>query len=192
MEYITEISDGIPKIVCQEIIEKFENDFIIDIHRLARFQQTPNTDSIIGMAASLDESVGWEVECAHLHQVLMKNLYEYIDMLQINIFEDKKNVIDEILSGPKIGRTTFKIQKIGVNDPCDWHIDYSHEMDRILNFIIYLNENESCTEFLNGRKIKPQFGKIAFFPSTWTYTHRCQPIKQGYKYVLTGFIFCKN
>jgi len=65
-------------------------------------------------------------------------------------------------------------------------------MDRILNFIIYLNENESCTEFLNGRKIKPQFGKIAFFPSTWTYTHRCQPIKQGYKYVLTGFIFCKN
>ena len=102
MEYITEISDGIPKIVCQELIEKFENDFIIDT----------NDEYIIGMTPSLDESHGWEVECTHIHEMLMKNLYKYIEMLKINIFEDKKNIIDEIFTGPKIVRTTFKIQKM--------------------------------------------------------------------------------
>jgi hypothetical protein len=52
-----------------------------------------------------------------------------------------------------------------------------------------LNENEACTEFLNGKKIKPEPGKIVFFPTTWTYAHRGQPIEKGNKYIVTGFIY---
>jgi hypothetical protein len=182
MEYISENSDVIPNTVCQQLIEKFENDFIVPT----------NDDNTSGMNISLDESNGWDVECTYLHEVLMIRLYEYIEMLKLNVFEDKKNILYALLTGPKIVRTTFKMKKIGVKDSCDWHTDYSHDMDRILSFVIYLNENESCTEFLNGRKIKPRVGKIAFFPSTWTYTHRCQPIEKGVKYVISGFIFYNN
>jgi hypothetical protein len=82
----------------------------------------------------------------------------------------------------------FQIQKYNVGDFFDWHIDDTVGSKRLLAFLMYLNDNDSCTEFLNGKVCKPETGKILFFPATWTYTHRGQKIKQGIKYIISGFI----
>jgi hypothetical protein len=61
---------------------------------------------------------------------------------------------------------------------------------RLLAYTLYLNDIEEGgeTEFLyHGVKIKPKTGKVAFFPSGYTYPHRGNPIYKGYKYIVTGW-----
>jgi hypothetical protein len=94
-------------------------------------------------------------------------------------FEDDTDNIDV---------TEFQVQRYKVGDFFDWHVDSLSGVNRIFAFIIYLNENDGCTEFLNGKKVKPEPGKIVFFPTTWTYPHRGQQIKEGTKYIITGFV----
>jgi len=61
---------------------------------------------------------------------------------------------------------------------------------RVVNYMLYLNtiEEGGETEFLyQGVKIKPEMGKIVFFPTAFTYPHRGNPIYKGYKYIITGW-----
>ena len=58
---------------------------------------------------------------------------------------------------------------------------------------MYLNTldyNEGgITEFINGRKIKPDIGKILIFPSNWSFVHRGQEVKSKViKYTITTSI----
>jgi hypothetical protein len=99
-----------------------------------------------------------------------------------NTFRDDTDNIDV---------SQLQVQRYKVGDFFDWHVDSLSGVNRIFAFIIYLNENDGCTEFLNGKKVKPEPGKIAFFPTTWTYPHRGQEIKVGTKYIITGFVAIK-
>ncbi len=63
---------------------------------------------------------------------------------------------------------------------------------RILTFIWYLNtvDEGGETEFFNGRiKIKPEKGKLLFFPSTWTFMHKGNTPISGNKYIVTGWVY---
>jgi len=109
--------------------------------------------------------------------------------LKLNIFgEEKAHIVDQLFSGKNVVRNTLTFRKYQVGDYFKWHIDYLHSADRICNFIIYLNDHEACTEFLNGKKIKPEAGKIVFFPTTWVHAHCGQTIEKGNKYMITSFI----
>jgi len=113
----------------------------------------------------------------------------YINNLKLNVFgEDKAHIVDELFNNPNIAISSFIMGRYDVGGHFNWHIDYVHTEERICNFIIYLNDHEACTEFLNGKKIKPEAGKILLFPTTWTHAHRGQTIEKGNKYIITGFI----
>ena len=63
---------------------------------------------------------------------------------------------------------------------------------RILTFIWYLNNVDEGgeTEFFKGRiKIKPEKGKLLFFPSTWTFMHKGNMPISGNKYIVTGCVY---
>jgi len=77
-----------------------------------------------------------------------------------------------------------------------WHHDFYVKPNadyRFLTIIIYLNTIDNCgeTEFITGRKINPEVGKVLIFPATWTYLHRGNPPKNTDKYIITTFIYHK-
>jgi|TARA_B110000240_G_scaffold127504_1_gene141801 hypothetical protein len=191
MEYIHEERNVLPKTFCRELIEKFESDSrrgpgklksgVID-HMLKKY-----TD------LSIELITGWGVETNRLKEVFNTAFTKYLNNLKLNIFgEEKASIVDQIFINPYTIRSGFQMKRHGVDELFKWHIDYAPFENRMCNFIFYLNDHEACTEFLNGKKIKPEPGKIAFFPTTWTYAHRGQPIEKGNKYVITGVIFYKK
>ena len=190
MEYIYEAHDMIPKTFCRELIEKFESD--------SRKQQGKIGGGSAGVDTTLkncidlapEEITGWKLESNRIGKAFRTAFRNYKNNLKLNVFgEEKAHIVDELFNNPNIIRSGFQMQRYGVGGHFKWHVDYTHCENRMCNFIIYLNDHEACTEFLNGKKIKPETGKIVFFPTTWVHTHCGQPVDKGYKYIITGFIF---
>ena len=73
-----------------------------------------------------------------------------------------------------------------------WHCENSclTVSCRMMTYTLYLNDVEEGgeTEFLYaGLKIKPETGKLIFFPTNFLATHRGNPIYKGVKYLITGW-----
>jgi hypothetical protein len=187
MEYIYESHNILPKTLCKEMIEKFESDS----RRRQGETQSGAIDHTLKkcMDLSIEAITDWGVESKRLNDAFNIAFIDYQKNLKLNIFgEEKAHIVDQIFSGKNVVRNTFTFRKYQVGDYFKWHIDYGHSMSRICNFIIYLNDHEACTEFLNGKQIKPEAGKIVFFPTTWVHAHRGQTIEKGAKYMVTSFI----
>ena len=187
MEYIHEERNVLPNTFCKEIIEKFESD--------SRKQQGELQSGVIDHMSkkctdlSIEHITGWGVESNRLKEVFNTAFTKYLNNLKLNVFgEEKAHIVDQLFVGNNILRSDFLIGRYGVGGHFKWHIDCTHCMDHMCNVIIYLNDHEACTEFLNGKKIKPEAGKIVFFPTTWVHAHRGQIIEKGNKYIITGFI----
>ena len=75
-----------------------------------------------------------------------------------------------------------------------WHCEHDsspHARDRILSWILYLNDVEEGgeTEFLyQSLRFKPKVGTMILFPAHFTHTHRGNPPLSGIKYIATGWI----
>ena len=73
----------------------------------------------------------------------------------------------------------------------DFSVDWDTRTNRIITFIWYLNDVEEGgeTEFFGNYKIKPEKGKLVFFPATWTFPHKgCVPLSSN-KYIITGWLY---
>tara|TARA_E500000305_G_scaffold111747_1_gene127251 strand:- start:3542 stop:4096 length:555 start_codon:yes stop_codon:yes gene_type:complete len=76
------------------------------------------------------------------------------------------------------------------------HIDQDHAMNRILSFIINLNEGYEGGEvcFYNPQTSKPlrpiplEVGDILFFPSNFLYPHAILPIKHRTRFSIVGWL----
>ena len=72
-----------------------------------------------------------------------------------------------------------------------WHCECADlcTSSRVMAYTLYLNSVEEGgeTEFLyQGVKIKPEPGKLVFFPAYYTHPHRGNPIYKGVKYIVSG------
>ena len=187
MEYIYEAHNMLPKTFCQEMIEKFESDS----RRRQGETQGGAIDHTLKKCTdlSIEHITGWGVESKHLDDAFNTAFIDYQNYLKLNVFgEDKAHIVDQLFVGKNVVRNSLTFRKYQVGDYFKWHIDYNPSISRICNFIIYLNDHEACTEFLNGKKIKPEAGKIVFFPTTWVHAHCGQTIEKGNKYMVTSFI----
>lgn len=67
--------------------------------------------------------------------------------------------------------------------------------ERFLAGIIYLNDVEEGGEtrfYRPNIDIKPEKGKVVFFPATWKYLHEgCVPVSND-KYIITTFVVCNR
>jgi hypothetical protein len=187
MEYIYEAHNILPKTFCKEIIEKFGSD--------SRRRQGAIQGGAINREVkkctdlSIEEITNWGAESTRINGAFTKAFEDYQKYLKLNVFgEDKAYIVDKLFTGKNIVRNTFTLRKYQVGDYFKWHIDYNPSISRICNFIIYLNDHEACTEFLDGKKIKPEAGKIVFFPTTWVHAHCGQVVKNDAKYMITSFI----
>lgn len=187
MEYIYEMPNMLPKTLCQEIIEKFESDSRRRPGELQSGAINPKVKKCTDL--SIEAITGWGTQTTRINNAFNEAFVGYQNYLKSNIFgEDKAYIVDDLLTGPNVVRNTFVLRKYQVGDFFDWHIDHNPSTGRICNFIIYLNDHEACTEFLNGKKIKPEAGKIVFFPTTWVHAHRGQVVEKDAKYMIPSFI----
>lgn len=190
MEYIYEERNILSKTFCRELIEKFESDS----RKYEGMIGTGRVDNTVKTCTdlSLEECTGWNLEIKRLNDAFHTAFENYQNNLKLNVFgEDKAHILEKVFPYPNVNRTPFLMGRYGVDGHFLWHIDHINDRngERICNFIIYLNDHEACTEFVDGKKIKPEAGKIAFFPSTWTYGHCAKPVEEGNKYIITCFVF---
>ena len=187
MEYIYEECSTLSKNFCHEIIEKFDSDSRRRPGELKSGAIDHTVKKRIDL--SIEHITDWDVESKRLNDAFITSFTNYINNLKLNVFgKDKVHILEKIFSGPNVHRTHFLMGRYDVGGHFTWHVDYLHYGERICNFIIYLNDHEACTEFLDGKKIKPEAGKILFFPTTWVHAHCGQSVEKNAKYIITGFI----
>ena len=73
-----------------------------------------------------------------------------------------------------------------------WHVEDGGQAscNRVVAYTLYLNDVKEGgeTEYLyQGVKVKPEEGKLVFWPAGYTHPHRGNPIYEGYKYIITGW-----
>jgi hypothetical protein len=191
MEYIYEAYNIVPRALCEEIIEKFENDPDTYKGQIGVGKQKGVHEELKStLDLQLANKVEWKTIYNQLERCLAVGVSKYFDYLFHEAFCEITCFIRNTFENDteNINISQLQVQRYKVGDFFDWHVDSLSGVNRIFAFIIYLNENDGCTEFLNGKKVKPEPGKIAFFPTTWTYPHRGQEIKVGTKYIITGFV----
>jgi hypothetical protein len=74
-----------------------------------------------------------------------------------------------------------------------YHQDYENQVDkhRVITYLWYLNtiEEGGETEFYGNYKIKPEQGKLIFFPAFWCYPHCGNIPLSDNKYIITGWMY---
>jgi len=127
------------------------------------------------------------------------NNYQYYNILE-TIFPEKfnkaieeyKNKFNEInLLTSYWGLKDLRFKKFSPGTGfTDWHSEHSITAPyRILNVQIYLSNHNCGTQFYNGEVIESKKGRLAFFPSYFTHTHRGQICPDNItRYIITGYI----
>lgn len=73
----------------------------------------------------------------------------------------------------------------------DFHIENKQKKISIINFVWFLNDVEEGGQIkiFEYKNIKPEKGKLVFFPTEWFFPYRdIQPISND-KYIITGSIY---
>jgi len=198
-DFILEIPNFIPEKLCTDIIKKFEDDNdkkdgyftyrSIDGKEILRKKY--NVELFITYNQK------WENIDKEISKYVGKALQKYNSHLHDKFYiqGQKYHTMDRILNfNVETADTGYYIHKIKEGDYYAWHVDNTPNNDRYLQMIFYLNDfdkNEGgCTQFTNGRKVRPEIGKVLIYPCSWTFPHSGEQVKKqnGYKYILTTTI----
>ena len=178
--FIKEYQNALSPDFCNSLIEKFDQDDRKVQGGTVRGVDLTIKDSLDLQITGLE---GYEEFDNSLFESLAKNLIPYARDCFTPCSFPVKNLSD----------TGYQIQKtLPGSIGYVWHHDFimAHgALPRVVTFIWYLNtvEEGGETEFITGEKIKPEQGKLVFFPATWTMAHRGLPPVSGVKYICTGW-----
>ncbi len=181
--FVYQIKNSLLDKVCDNIIERFDTDpRIIDGITFGGLNKDiKNTKDLF--LSKLDD---WKdidnILCKTLHQSLI--LY----FIEINKLRENVNFIFSNISDKG-----YQIQRYTKNDGFyifhnDANTYYDEKETRFLTYLWYLNDVEEGGEtlFMNY-KVKPEKGKLLFFPATWTYAHSGNMPISNDKYIITGW-----
>jgi hypothetical protein len=176
---------------CDHVIQKFESDerkcqgtVLLDSGVIVDPNYKISTDLCI---SDLGE---WKEEDGVFYESLQSGIKKYIDHCNSFNLELASCFYDQIHD------TGYQIQRTKPGERYSWHHDWNYNElngSRVFTYIWYLNDisRDGETEFIDGTKIKPQKGKLLFFPATWSYVHRGITPKFETKYICTGWIYKK-
>ena len=116
----------------------------------------------------------------------LKPLYESI--VKLKNYYQKNNPEIERLDWWDIDYIRFKAWKPG-EFYHKWHSEHGINTPfRILSFLIYLSDNDCCTEFRNYKNVPTKAGRGIMFPSYFTHEHRGSPCKKGLdRFIVSGY-----
>ena len=185
----------IDKIVCKEIINKFES-------QINKYYGVTVSGKVSNTKNSIDYTLPENIEDPDFkswlpYRKMLSSIIEYEIQNYINSL-DKYND-DKFFTNRCSDGLTFKtflihkfIKKTGYfNCHSDDAISVSDKESRIFVYIFYLNDIDKGgeTEFYNGIKTKSKTRRLMIFPASFTYPHKgIMPISDD-KYILTGWVY---
>ena len=170
--------------LCNEIINFFETNK--QLHRRGQ--------SGLGLDNKIKQTTDLTITPGNLKDEPHKCIKKYIDELYKCFIDYQKQwpFIKQITEQVNIG--SFNIQKYSPGDHFSRiHTERGnlHSLHRLFAWMIYLNDVEDggATNFSHyGMKIKPEIGKILIWPAEWTHAHSGEVVKNGVKYIITGWM----
>ena len=193
--FILEIPNFLPPDLCKEIIDRFKSIEHTLEHGTLRY--------IVG--DKCEEFKKPNLECNMSKDTLFRDLDSelnnrfttacnmYLHHLESEFDHNKKprpHTFVEILSINSILDRGYRIHKIPPGSSYEWHVDSDPRTinKSFIQFILYLNTLEldegGTTEFANGRKVKPEIGKLLIFPCSWTFPHCGNEVKCKDKFII--------
>ena len=142
----------------------------------------------------------WEKIHKFLHNEITRNLHKYFkklnNMREFNNPNQNTQFTFEYFENSNFYYTSYQIQRYIANQGRyiyhdDSQIESKENKYRIITFLWYLNDvfEGGETSFNGNLLIKPQTGKLIFFPATWTYPHCGKMPLSNDKYIITGWIY---
>ena len=193
MEFIYECENFLPVSLCAELIEKFES------HHAHHIQgQTTN-----GYNGDVKRSTDLQLTHTQSEEYTIERILKFTSHIPTKYLEYlKDNGLDNGDTFKQLFERGFyvtppQLQKTKTGEFFRWHSDdIIKKNSRLLTFIIYLNDVEEgaggTTDFLCGKSVRPETGKLIVFPATWTYIHRGKCVERGTKYILTSFVWSEK
>ena len=182
MNMIKEYSNAFSTEYCNSIIEIFE-----------RMHSERGTFSQNSLSRNGDDRVMYDwaphSQMHYYHHDVVKEFYQIVDKFY-------QEYASEFAMLKELGRHSPKGMCVQRTSPHQgyhiWHTENSSNFSssRVVAYTVYLNDVDSGgeTEYLyQGIKVKPEAGKITFWPAGWTHPHRGNPIYTGFKYIITGW-----
>ena len=207
-KFILEIPGAISKDICEDIIKRFDSD---NRKRIGEVVMNGNPIVMPEIKNSRELVITplaeWKDIDTHVSNSIKKHISDYRKFLKYGFpyDDEKQHPIFHILD---MSRKTYDRYLQIQNTPCggayNWHADSRFKQNieentlaevGFINCIIYLNTldyNEGgCTEFINGKKIKPEVGKMVFWPTNWIFVHRGEEVKceRGKYAIVTQILF---
>jgi hypothetical protein len=193
-------NNSLSKEICYDIINYFENE------ETGKYEG--NTGG--GLRKDIKDTLDFQIPAKNknnkqhwnkirdlLEKELNNNIKNYVKKINnaITINEEnsdlKYKVFDKFVSFETIQIQRYNKQKGRYIYHQDFLTEWEAKKFRVITFLWYLNDVEEGgeTEFWGTYRVKPEAGKLLFFPATWTYPHRgMMPISND-KYIITGWIY---
>lgn len=185
---ILELPDFVPKDLCRAMIDKFENDnrkypgIVICGGKQSVIPDLKNSTELF-----FSRLKDWKCVDDEVSKYIIRALKIYFEFIKEKFeYNQVRHPFDTML---KCGTSDigYSIQKTEKGSSYAWHHDGEMEgLKRMVNIMIYLNtlhiEDDGTTEFSNGRKVRPECGKVLIFPSSWTFPHCGNKVKNRDKY----------
>ena len=161
------------------------------------FESNPAEQGAGAIGGGVDESqkktTDIPIKPKQLEQEKYKIFNTYINNV-VNCFNDYKEQWPFLntIKGMEIG--TFNLQKYspgGHFSAVHTERGSSSTMHRVLAFMTYLNDVEEGGEtsfHYYDINVQPKKGKTIIWPAEWTHAHSGGLVKQGCKYIVTGWI----
>lgn len=186
MDFIGVFDEAIPRDVCKKII---------DLHtKLDSLGNVRGGRTGMGEVKKAKHSRDVELSRFAMAQDALTELNNHIRQA-FEIYQQKYWVVGEMLSRYEL--TAWQVQKYEAAEKGGYH-SFHHEvsnrqtMARVLTYVLYLNDIKEGgeTEFLfQNIRVKPEAGKIVFFPAYFTHVHRGNPVLSNQdKYIMTGWM----
>lgn len=183
---------SIPDILCDEIIKKFDND--ADKHRDGIiFRGIDKTIKDTKDMLIPKKNNNWRDIENFLYTELSRNLKIYLKKLNF----DNGYYLDPNKDSYLLTIDDFMIQRYEKNiGKYEYHNDslIQYNRERVITFLWYLNDinDGGETEFFGNYRIKPEKGKLIFFPASWCFPHCGLIPKSSDKYIITGWFYKTN
>ena len=184
MEHFIRIYDDmLSAAFCADVIARFD----ADDNRFPGRVHTSGGRSVVNLKKKRTEELvisdisGWRDVESHLQE-------RYLEC--INRYAEEFPQIGEI--GGQLASEAFRIKKYEAGGLFDWHIDCTGDgFYRVLAIQFYFNDvaDSGATEFrFQKQAVACKRGRVAMFPTLWTYQHRGAPVDQTPKYICTNFV----
>ncbi len=180
--YIAEFPEAVPQELCAKIIDCFERDSTRKPSRVIVEGKAEAHEYRSGTQLAISRAVPeWEALFMATVPILRTTMEQYMA---------EHRGLAELVESEGLDCTLPMIERVDPGQGFTWHYDATRSVtNRVVAGLLYLKTvtEGGETEFTDGRKIKPEVGKIALFPPYWTHLHRGVSPTREIKYVMSYF-----